>query len=664
MSVQALQLLADAYPQRRDWGIAPVADRVLARVLALRHRLHEHRWHVASVVRQVRARLQEIDQVASEEGLQQRLSRNRQLLRKHGLDHLPQVVECLALACHMAHKTLGLAPFDTQLAAALHLVRRRAVELDTGEGKTLTAALVVVCAGQAGLPVHVVTANDYLAERDAQMLAPLYARFGLTVAVVTDASEVRQRAELYRHPVVYCSNKTVTFDYLRDRMVLGDRIEPLRLRLDRWLGRSAQVSLPGLVFAVVDEVDSVLVDEARTPLVLSRTIEDETVRTYVAQAVAMGRMLVEGHDFVFHALHRRPVLTVQGAERVQSLCEQLEAPSVIWSSQRRAEEAVGQALHALHGLLRDVHYVVREGKVMIVDENTGRVMADRSWEMGLHQMVEVKEGLELTGVRQTMARISYQLFFRRYLALCGMSGTCRELSGEFFDIYGMSSVRVAPRLPSRRRALGTRLYSTDAQRWQAVVRAIEREVTRGRSVLVGTRTVKASEILSALLAREGLAHQVLNAKQDADEAACIARAGEPGMVTIATNMAGRGTDIKLADATRTAGGLHVIVTEMQDNARVQRQLVGRCARQGDPGSWERLLSADDEFFRQRGRPWSAVLGGLSAGDGPRALRHALALGLLRGLQWAAERQHRRTRMQLLESDLERRDALGFSGVSE
>ena len=663
MSTQALHLLGDPYPQRRDWNIAPLADRVLARVLSWRERPASSRWRVAGIVAQVRRRLAEIDRLEPV-SVRERVALNRQQLRRQGLDSRAPVVECLALACRMARESLGMEPFDTQLAAALHLVRRKAVELDTGEGKTLTAALAVICAGQAGLPVHVITANDYLAQRDAEQLAPLYARFGLSVAVVTEGTDMGQRPACYRHPVVYCSNKTITFDYLRDRMQLGDRLQPLRLSLDHWLGRSAQVNLPGLVFAVVDEIDSVLVDEARTPLVLSRTVQDEAVQIYVSQALQMAYGLDEGRDFVFHAVHRRPVLTVEGGERVQQLRGQLQAPSPIWSSQRRTEEAVTQALQALHGLVRDVHYVLRDDKVMIVDENTGRVMADRSWEMGLHQMVEVKEGLPLTGARQTMARISYQLFFRRYLSVCGMSGTCRELSGEFFDIYGMSSVRVAPRRRSRRRALGTRLYASDAARWQAVLRAVMREVGRGRAVLVGTRTVRASEALSEVLAQAGLSHQVLNAKQDADEAACIARAGEPGMVTIATNMAGRGTDIKLVDATRAAGGLHVIVTEMQDNARVQRQLVGRCARQGDPGSWERLLSADDEFFRQRGKAWPALLRGLSGGDGPRALRHVLALGLLRALQWAVERQHRRTRIQLLESDLERRDALGFSGVPE
>lgn len=664
MSVLALHLLSDAYPQRRDWGIAPMAERVLARVQSwLWMRVHDTPWHAQRFVRDVRARLAEIEQLDADSA-QARWSLSRRHLRKQGLADLDQVAECFAWTCLKAQASLGMLPFDTQIRAAYSLIRQRAVELDTGEGKTLTAALAAVAAAQAGMRVHVITANDYLAQRDALELTPLYASLGLQVTSVLEETEVAQRPALYQSPIVYCSNKTIAFDYLRDRVVFGERLEPLRLGFDRWLGRSAKATLPGLVFAILDEVDSVLVDEARTPLVLSRTVDDPEQQVYVKQAMTMASALERGRDFVEHAVSRRPVLTEEGAQRLPQLVASLENPSFIWGSVWRTEEAVGQALYALHGLVRDVDYVVRDGKVMIVDENTGRTMADRSWEMGLHQMVEVKEGLELTGSRETMARISYQLFFRRYLGLCGMSGTCRELSGEFFDIYGMPSLRVPPRKRSRRQALGTRLYSNGAQRRQACLAAVQRETGKGRPVLVGTRTVRESEALSALLSQHGIAHQVLNAKQDADEALAIAAAGEPGKVMIATNMAGRGTDIKLVDAAREAGGLHVIITEMHDNARVQRQLVGRSARQGDPGSWEAIFSADDEFFTHQGKAWPHVLQVLAVGNGWRGVRHVLAMLVIRFLQNSVERQHRRTRMQLLESDLDRRNALGFTGISE
>lgn len=664
MSTLALHLLADAYPQQRDWGIAPMAERVLARVQAWAWlRVSDTRWHAKRFVRDVRTRLAEIEQLTAIEA-EQRLAISRRWLRKQGLKDLSQVAECFAWTCLKAKASLGMMPFDTQIRAAYSLIRQRAVELDTGEGKTLTAALAAIAASQAGLRVHVITANDYLAQRDAQELAPLYAAMGLQVASVLEETEVAQRPALYQNPIVYCSNKTITFDYLRDRVVFGERLEPLRLGLDRWLGRRSKATLPGLVFAILDEVDSVLVDEARTPLVLSRTVEDPEHQVYVKQALAMAMTLEEGRDFIEHDVSKRPVLTEYGAQRLPQLVALLHEPSVIWGSVWRTEEAVGQALYALHGLVRDVDYVVRDGKVMIVDENTGRTMADRSWEMGLHQMVEIKEGLEITGSRETMARISYQLFFRRYLGLCGMSGTCRELSGEFFDIYGMPSLRVPPRNPSRRRALGTRLYRTSLERWQACLAAVQRETAKGRPVLVGTRTVRESETLSALLVQHGIAHQVLNAKQDADEALAIASAGEPGKVMIATNMAGRGTDIKLSQAAREAGGLHVVITEMHDNARVQRQLVGRCARQGDPGSWEAIFSADDEFFVQQGAGWSRALTWLAVGHGWRGPRHGLAMLAIKWLQNSVERQHRRTRMHLLESDLDRRNALGFTGISE
>lgn len=664
MSTLALHLLSDPYPQNRDWGIAPMAERVLARALSwVTLGLTDTRWHAQRFVADVRVRLHQIEQL-DPDAAQLRLAQSRRGSRKQGLADMDAVAECFAWTCLKSRETLGMTPFDTQIRAAYSLIRQRAVELDTGEGKTLTAALAAIAAAQAGLRVHVITANDYLAERDALELAPLYISMGLPVASVLESTDMAKRPALYQNPIVYCSNKTITFDYLRDRVVFGERLEPLRLGFDRWLGRGSQANLPGLMFAILDEVDSVLVDEARTPLVLSRTVEDPEHKIYVRQAVVLARMLQQGRDFVMHPVTKRPVLTEEGANQLPKWLATLEEPSIIWNSVWRAEEAMTQALYALYGLVRDVEYVVRDGKVMIVDENTGRTMADRSWEMGLHQMVEVKEGLEITGSRETMARISYQLFFRRYLGLCGMSGTCREMSGEFFDIYGMPSLRVPPRNRSRRRALGTRLYRTSAERWQACLKAVQREIGQQRPVLVGTRTVKESEVLSELLTQNGIVHEVLNAKQDEGEARAIASAGAPGKVMIATNMAGRGTDIKLADAAREAGGLHVVITEMHDNARVQRQLVGRCARQGDPGSWEAIFSADDTFFVQQGDMWPRVLGVLAVGNGWRVVRHGLAMLVLKWLQGSVERQHRRTRMHLLESDLDRRNAMGFTGISE
>jgi preprotein translocase subunit SecA len=664
MSTLALHLLSDPYPQQRDWGIAPLAERVLARVLSWAQlRVGDTRWHAQRFVGDVRTRLAQIEALAPL-AAQQRQADSLRRLRKQGIHDFAQLAESFAWICLNAQRSLGMTPFDTQIRAAYSLVRQRAVELDTGEGKTLTAALAAIAVAQAGLRVHVITANDYLAQRDARELAPLYASMGLQVVSVLEETALSLRPGLYQSPVVYCSNKTIAFDYLRDRVLFGERLEPLRLGFDRWMGRSAKATLPGLVFAILDEVDSVLVDEARTPLVLSRTVNDPEHRAYALQALAMAQALVKGQDFIEHGTTRRPVLTEDGAQRLPALVAALAEPSMIWGSVWRTEEAVTQALYALHGLVCDVDYVVRDGKVMIVDENTGRTMADRSWEMGLHQMVELKEGLEVTGSRETMARISYQLFFRRYLGLCGMSGTCCELSGEFFDIYGMPSLRVPPRTASQRRASGTRLYRSSSERRQACVAAVQRETAKGRPVLVGTRTVRESEMLSALLARNAVPHLVLNAKQDADEALAIASAGEPGRVMIATNMAGRGTDIKLSQAARQAGGLHVVITEMHDNARVQRQLVGRSARQGDPGSWEAIFSADDAFFVQQGRGWSRLLTWLAVGQGLRGVRHGLAMLGLKFLQHSVERQHRRTRMQLLESDLDRRNALGFTGISE
>jgi preprotein translocase subunit SecA len=661
MSVRAIELLSDPYPQRRDWGISPLSDRLYARFQAGCKQLFSNRSVTAArFVSEVQRRQQSLDH----ETRPLELDALRRALRAQGLADSETLAACFAEVCRQSREVLGLQPFRTQIEAAWFLVHRRAVELDTGEGKTLTAALAATAAALAGLRVHVITANDYLAARDAEELRPLYERFGLSVGAVVEATPAAARRAIYRSDIVYCSNKTISFDYLRDRVLYADRLQPLRLILDRWMSSERQSTLPGLVFAIIDEVDSVLVDEARTPLVLSRSIDDSFQAGYFAQAVEIAAQLTEDRDFIAHAVTRRQVLTEEGAARLPTLVQQLTEPSPIWASARRTEEAVTQALYAIHGLTCDVHYVVRDGKVMIVDENTGRVMPDRTWEMGLHQMVEVKEGLPPSPARVTIARISFQLFFRRYLSVSGMSGTCRELSGEFFDLYGMSSVRVKPLRRSLRRALGTRIHLDGERRLEAVTNAIAREAARGRPVLVGTRTVRASEEISRRLAAGSIPHQVLNARQDADEADCIARAGAARIVTIATNMAGRGTDIKLEESARQAGGLHVIITELHDNQRVQRQLIGRCARQGDPGSWEAILSADDDLIIERGPRLSAVMRMLACGNGWRGPRHWLALGLLRLVQWRIERRHRRMRINLLIADLDRRDALGFTGISE
>jgi preprotein translocase subunit SecA len=319
---------------------------------------------------------------------------------------------------------------------------------------------------------------------------------------------------------------------------------------------------------------------------------------------------------------------------------------------------VRQALTALHVFERDKHYLVREGKVVIIDENTGRLMPDRSWEQGLHQLIELKEGCEMTGRRDTLARISYQRFFRRYVHLAGMTGTAREVARELWAVYRLRVATIPTHKPGRRRRAADRVYGSSERKWRAVVGRVRELREAGRPVLIGTRSVKASERLAAHLDEAGMAYRLLNARQNRDEAEIIARAGEAGCLTVATNMAGRGTDIKLGAGVAEAGGLHVIATELNDSARIDRQLFGRCARQGDPGSCEAILALDEDLVASFFPAAAAALGRF--GRIPRSIGR-LAFGIA---QWRAERAHSRARRDLLDMDDYLGDMLAFAGRGE
>ncbi|HEX6364450.1 MAG TPA: hypothetical protein VFZ93_15945, partial [Albitalea sp.] len=521
----------------------------------------------------------------------------RGCLRRDGFAPEP-VAMTFALAREAASRVLGKWHYDTQVAAGWSLLEGCLVEMATGEGKTFAGTLPAIAAALAGLPVHIITVNDYLAERDAATMAPLYDFFGLQARAIVHGMSRAERRAVYACDIAYASNKELAFDYLRDRSALGDRASTLHLAVESVRGGASRADatvLRGLAFAIVDEADSVFIDEARTPLILSTMVDASAQRDACEAALRIaGRLLPDDH-YTIEPGERRIRLTDEGRDKADSLDEPADV-SVFASSRERAEW-VQRALAAVHLHRRDQQYVVVDGKVQIVDEATGRAMPDRAWERGLHQMIEVKEGLQTTGVRETLARITYQRLFRRYLRLSGMSGTAVEVASEIGRTYGLPVVRVPLHKPSLRLDLGVRCLPDAASKWQAVADAVEREAVRaGRPVLVGTRTVKASEELSAVLHARGIEHFVLNAKQDKDEAMIVSRAGEPGRVTVATNMAGRGTDIALGDGVAGRGGLHVILTEFHESRRIDRQLYGRSARQGDPGSNEAIVALDDDLF--------------------------------------------------------------------
>jgi len=587
-------------------------------------------------------------------------------LRRLGFVAAP-VARCFALVREAATRVLGKRHYETQLIAGWWLLRGTLVEMGTGEGKTFAATLPACIAALAGTPVHVITVNDYLAARDAETMGPLYRFFGLRcAAIVHDLTRVQRRA-VYAGDIAYASNKELAFDYLRDRSALGDRASPLHLAVEglrEGRARGEQVVLRGLTFAIVDEADSVFIDEARTPLILSTMLGGGGRREPCDAALALARELESGRDFNLDLGLRRVLLNDDGRDHLDALEEEgVVPPQPHFSGPRERDENVQRALSALLLYNLDEHYVLMDGKVQIVDSSTGRVMPDRAWERGLHQMIEAKEGVALTGQRETLARITYQRLFRRYLRLAGMTGTATEVAAEIGRTYGLAVRRVPLHKASQRRMAPVRCVRSQDEKWKAVVDAVFAvAIEQRRPVLIGTRTVRASEEISALLNQRALAHVVLNARQDREEADIIARAGEAGRITVATNMAGRGTDIELAPGVAERGGLHVILTEYNESRRIDRQLFGRSARQGDPGSGEAILSFDDELFTSQ---MPGLASWLARRAGMRGGASALEVALLRWLsQGRAEWRNRDAREGTLKHDRRLAQMLAFSGRGE
>lgn len=592
----------------------------------------------------------------------ERVPELRRRLYSEGLQEL-LIARTFALVREMAERRLGMRPFDVQLLGGRVMLEGKIAEMETGEGKTLTATLPACAAALAGIPVHIVTVNDFLVLRDATWMGPLYRFLGLTVGTITEGMSPEARRAAYACDITYCTNKQLVFDYLKDRLILGREAGNLPLRIENLHAehpRSRQLLLRGLCFVIVDEADSVLVDEARTPLIISNVGDASYEERIYSEAVAVARQLKTGTDFSIRPRDREVDLT----ERGQRSVAEFSAPyGGVWVGPRRREELVKRALSALYLFHLDKQYLVRNGKIQIIDEYTGRVMPDRSWERGLHQMIEAKEGCSVTGQQETLARMSYQRFFRRYLRVAGMTGTGREVARELWAVYRLAVVSIPTNRPSKRKHSGDAVYATADDKWAAIVDVLRQLEKEGRPVLVGTRSVLASEHLSEMLSAAGLQHQVLNARQDQEEAEVIARAGERGRITVATNMAGRGTDIRLAPGVAEMGGLHVLATERHDARRVDRQLFGRSGRQGDPGSYQAIVSIEDDVVASIfGEPFLRFCKRFSQAGKP--LPYWLGVVLVGKAQRIAERRQARLRSDLLRVDDQVSDMLAFTGRAE
>jgi preprotein translocase subunit SecA len=553
----------------------------------------------------------------------------------------PAMDRALALAREAAVRGLGLRPFPCQIMGALAMLQGRIAEMATGEGKTITAALAASIWGWSGKPIHIITVNDYLVARDAQEMSPIYHLMGNSVGHVIHESTTTERHENYRRDVVYVTSKELVADFLRDQISLGSLRNSTQtavnmLATGRGLGR---LLVPGLFRVLVDEADSLMVDEGVTPLIISSSPEDEEAHNAALyrEADKLAELLEKDRDFTIDWTIRQCELTQRGQDHLDELAE--AENSGFWKGKRRREELVTQSLNGRWCFFRDEQYLVTsDGKVQIIDEFTGRVMADRSWRHGLHQAVEVKEGTKVTADKENLARLSFQRFFRSYQKIAGMTGTAWESRGEMWQIYQRAIVRIPTNRPCIREHLPTRMFDRIDDKYEAVVQRVCELNDRGVPVLIGTRSVLSSEEVSRRLAALNRPHRVLNATQTAQEASIVAEAGKRGQITVATNMAGRGTDIKLSRGVAELGGLHVISTEPAASGRVDRQLFGRAARQGDPGCAQLFASSEDDLFLRHA---------------PRLRKFWRAIGAARLIhlaQYRAERMARFNRKQVLRND--------------
>ena len=606
----------------------------------------------ANAVHQLRATCQAL----TESQLQLRLTESAETFNRNR-DTLADRLHAAALIREAAFRLTGEEPYVVQVAGALALFDGSLVEMATGEGKSLTATLPAIMAGWRRRGCHIITVNDYLAQRDAEQFAKLYRFCGLTADYIDERMEGPRRRKAYAADVTYCTNKEVCFDFLRDKLALGPagRGSMALLRdMDYALGN--RLVQRGLYFAIVDEADSILIDEAITPLLISGGQVNRDEADCFRQALAMAEHFQPGRDYSVHAGRKQVELTRSGHTL---LTHQRHGLHGLWYSQHRSEELLTQVLVARHFYHPGKQYVIQDSKVVIVDEFTGRLMPDRLWHDGLHQVIEARENVNIQAMRETLARISYQRFFRMYTHLSGMSGTLAEVQSELWHIYQRPLVVLPTHRPCIRGNQGLRVFSTEKDKFDAVIATIARLHQQKRPILVGTRSVAASEILSFRLNELGLSHRVLNAVHHAQEASIVAAAGRSGQITVATNMAGRGTDIRLDATARNAGGLYVIAADINDAARIDRQLAGRAGRQGDPGDAIHFCALDD-ILLQTHTPRLARLLARFSGSTPVAPRW-LAAWVVSVAQHRASRSSHRQRQTVAHTDHWLEESLSFSG---
>ncbi|MCX7817374.1 MAG: preprotein translocase subunit SecA [Syntrophales bacterium] len=538
--------------------------------------------------------------------------------------------EAFAVVREAARRTVMMRPFDVQIIGGVVLHQGKIAEMATGEGKTLAATMPLYLNALLGRGCHLVTVNDYLARRDAKWMGPIYEFLGLTVGVIVHGMDDDERREAYNADITYGTNNEFGFDYLRDNM---------KYALEDYVQRD-------FYYAIVDEVDSILIDEARTPLIISGPSEESTEKYYRINQIIP--RLRRDKDYTVDEKTRTVVLTEEGIARVEQM---LKVPNLYDPRNMDLLHHVNQALRAHTLFKRDVDYVVKDGKVIIVDEFTGRLMPGRRYSDGLHQALEAKEHVRIEAENQTLASITFQNFFRMYEKLAGMTGTADTEAEEFKKIYNLEVVVIPTNMPMIRVDYPDVIYRTQAEKINAIIREVRELHAKGRPVLIGTTSIEKSELLSKHLSRYGIKHEVLNAKNHEREAEIVAQAGQRGAVTISTNMAGRGTDIKLGPGVAEMGGLHIIGTERHESRRIDNQLRGRAGRQGDQGSSRFYLSLEDDLLRVFGADRIASIIDKIGGMGEEEpIEHSLVTKAIENAQKRVEAQNFEIRKHLLEYD--------------
>ncbi|MBN2251487.1 MAG: preprotein translocase subunit SecA, partial [Candidatus Altiarchaeota archaeon] len=539
------------------------------------------------------------------------------------------LVEAFAVVREVSKRTLKMRPFDVQVIGGIVLHEGKIAEMKTGEGKTLASTMPVYLNALTGRGVHVITVNDYLAKRDANWMGPIYEFLGLSVGVIVHGINDIERRSAYGCDVTYGTNNEFGFDYLRDNM---------SFQLENYVQRE-------FYYSIVDEVDSILIDEARTPLIISGPSEESTDKYYRINQIIP--RLRKDQDYTIDEKSRTVVLTEEGVAKAEKL---LNVQNLYEPGNMEILHHVNQALKA-HTLFRkDIDYLVKDGQVIIVDEFTGRVMPGRRYSDGLHQALEAKEKVKIERENQTLASVTFQNYFRMYEKLSGMTGTADTEATEFKKIYNLDVIVVPTNMPMIRTDHTDVIYKTEEEKFEAAIEEIKALHDQNRPVLVGTISIEKSELLSRHLSKRGIKHNILNAKNHEKEAEIIAQAGQPGAVTISTNMAGRGTDIKLGEGVADLGGLHILGTERHESRRIDNQLRGRSGRQGDKGSSRFYLSLEDDLLRIFGAERiSSVMDRIGVERGE-PIEHNLISKAIEGAQRRVEGQNFDIRKHLLEYD--------------